>query len=549
MKRKLLVFMLCLTMLCVPFLKVQAEESNLWRYQVENGTAYITHYRGDTSGHVEIPATIDGYTVTKIGNSAFLGDEITSVTIPDTMVEIGEATFAHCPNLVTVKIPKSVTQISESAFMDCESLTGFEVDLQNQYYAHDAMGVLYTKNLLNLIQVPGAKEGKFVVPNGVMYIGGSAFYGCSRLTEIVIAETVQIIGGYAFYDCTGLTQLDLPASVQYIGNNAFGGCEKLTRINVAQENPYFCSDESGTLYSKDKSEILYVPGSFAGDYVVPDGTTQIGPDFFEGCEGLISVTIPEGVTSIGHYAFHGCRNLERVTIAESVSEIDAYAFEGCNKLKAVNIPEQVTHIRWGLFSRCESLTQLPIHDKVTIIDDHAFAYCNGLTNIVIPASVEYVGHFAFFDCRGLENVYFCGDAPEFVNHENINGSFAATTATAYYHQGTEGWTEENKSKTGGSITWVELEHIVFDEGPDARCVVCGELAEKNTTIDPETPDEGTDVPPTQDVPKEEPPQAEVPKEENPKTADRIADLAGIILIVLAAGCMLLLKQPSKNTKV
>ena len=241
--------------------------------------------------------------------------------------------------------------------------------------------------------------------------------------------------------------------------------------------------------------------------------------------------------------------MERVTIAESVSEIDAYAFEGCNKLKTVNIPEQVTHIRWGLFSRCESLTQLPIHDKVTIIDDLAFANCNGLTDIVIPASVEYVGHFAFFDCEALENIYFCGDAPEFVNHENINGSFASTTATAYYHQGTEGWTEENKSKTGGSITWVELEHIVFDEGPDARCVVCGELAEKNTAIDPEIPDEGTDVPPTQDVPNEEPPQAEVPKEENPKTADQIADLAGILLIVLAAGYMLLLKKPSKNTKV
>ena len=533
--------MLCFVLMCIPFLKVQAESNGLWSYQIQDGEIYITHYHGDASGHVEIPATIDGYTVTSIGNSAFLGKNITSVTIPDTMVEIGEATFAHCPKLVTVKIPKSVTQISESAFMDCESLTGFEVDLQNQYYAHDAMGVLYTKNLLNLIQVPGAKEGKFVVPNGVMYIGGSAFQGCSRLTEIVIAETVQIIGGYAFYDCTGLTRLELPASVQYIGNNAFIGCENLTRINVAQENPYFCSDESGTLYSKDKSEILYVPSGFAGDYVVPDGTTQIGPDFFEGCDGLTSVTMPEGVTEIGHYAFHNCKNLERVTIAESVSEIDAYAFEGCNKLKTVNIPEQVTHIRWGLFRDCESLQQLPVHDKVTIIDDFAFAECHGLTDIVIPASVEYVGHFAFYDCRGLENIYFCGDAPEFVNHENLNGSFAATTATAYYHQGTEGWTEENKSKTGGSITWVELEHIVFDEGADARCVVCGELV--NNTTDPEPPEEGTDVPPVQDVPKEEPPQ-----EENPKTADRITHFAGVVLLVLAAAYMLLMKLHSKQTE-
>ena len=547
MKRKLTVFMLCFTLLCVPFLKAQAESNGDWTYQIQNGNAYITHYHGDASGHVEIPSTIDGYTVTKIGNSAFLGKRITSVTIPDTITEIDQGTFAHCPALVTVKIPKNVSVISSTAFSDCKSLTGFEVDLQNRHFAHDADGVLYTKDGLNLLQVPGAMEGKFVVPEGVMYIDGSAFEGCSRLTEIVIADTVQIVSGYAFYGCTGLTQLELPASVRYIGNNAFVGCGNLTKITVAQENPYFCSDESGTLYSKDKSEILYVPSAFTGDYVVPEGTTRIGPDFFEGCDGLISVTIPEGVESIGHYAFHACKNLERVTIPESVSVIDAYAFHGCPKLKTVNIPEQVTHIQWGLFRGCESLTKLPIHDKVTIIDDFAFAECNSLTDIVIPASVEYVGHFAFHACEGLENIYFCGDAPEFVNHENINGSFASTTATAYYHQGTEGWTEENKSKTGGSITWVELEHIVFEEGPEARCVVCGELAEKNTTIEPEAPDE--DVPPVQDVPEEEPPKAESPEEENPGTSDRIADLTGMILILLAAGCILLLKQYSKQTKV
>lgn len=541
----MIVFLLCLVLLCIPTLQAQAERYSPWSYQIRDGSVFITNYCADGSSHVEIPSTIDGYPVTGIGNSAFLGRKLTSVTIPDTVTQIVDAAFAHCPNLTTVNLSKNVTHIDGTAFMDCESLTGIWVDSQNQSYTSDVQGVLYTKSKMALVQAPGALKGTYVIPDGVFEIGHSAFQGCSGLTEIILADCVRTVGGYAFYDCSNLTRLRIPSLVDFIGSNAFTGCSKLTGIDVAEDNRFFCSDESGNLYSKDKSQLLYVPGAFVGDYVIPQGTTEVGDDFFENCSGLTSVTVPEGVTRIGHYAFHNCKNLQRATIAQSVSDIRPYAFEGCSSLIAVNIPEQVTQIHWGLFRGCESLTQLPIHDKVTVIDDFAFAECNGLTDIVIPASVEYVGHYAFRKCQGLRNIYFCGDAPEFVNHENINGSFSETEASAYYHKGTDGWTEENKSKTGGKITWVELEHIVFDEGPDARCVVCGEKAEQNTTLDgavfddqetsggstPELPDGGTDVPN----------DPSVPEEENPKTADRITEMAGIFLVLVAASFALVLK--------
>ena len=545
MKRKLLAILMCFVLLCLPVLEVHAQESGPWYYEVKDGGVYILEYRGDDSGHVEIPSAIDGYPVVGIRNSAFLGRNMTSVTIPDSVTEIVSAAFAHCPNLSTVNISKYVTQLDGTAFMDCESLTGILVDPQNPAYTSDAYGVVYTKNQKELVQAPGAMEGTYAVPDGVLQIDSSSFKGCRRLTDIIIADSVRTIGGYAFYDCSNLTRLRIPSAVATIGGNAFTGCEKLTGIDVDENNPFFSSDANGNLYNKDKSQILYVPSAFVGDYAVSEGTTEIGDDFFEHCSGLTSVTIPEGVARIGHYAFAYCENLERVTIAESVSDIQPYTFEGCSKLSQVNLPEKVTEIHWGLFRGCESLTYLPIHDKVTIIDDFAFAECNGLADIAIPASVEYVGHYAFRECKGLKNVYFCGNAPEFVNYQNINGSFAETTATAYYHKGTEGWTEENKSKTGGSITWVELEHIVFDEGPDARCVVCGEAAQKNATVDQPVFDEqdslGGGV---SDPPEKEPEQSE---EENPKTADRISEIAGILLILLVAGLALLLKLQRKYT--
>ena len=539
MKRKFTALLLCLLLLLLPTLQAHAEENGPWYYSIENGTAKITGYYGDESGHVDIPAELDGYIVTAIGNSAFLGREITSVTFPDTVTVIGDFSFAHCPNLTSVNISANVTFIDSGAFMDCKSLTGIWVDPQNWDYSSDEQGVLYSKNKMTLVQVPASFRGEFVIPEGVIDIGFAALEGCDSLTAVTIAESVQTIGGYAFSGCSGLTELTIPALVEYIGNDAFESCSSLSSIKVAENSRFFCTDENGNLCTKDQSQIVYVPGAFSGEYVVPEGTTRIGENFMSNCAGLTSVTIPEGVTEIGHYAFANCENLQRVTIAESVSSIDAYTFEGCESLAQVNLPEAVTHIQWGLFRGCRMLTQLPVHDKVTVIDDFAFAECHSLTDIVIPASVEYVGHYAFHDCRGLQNIYFLGDAPEFVNHENINGSFARTRATAYYHTGTNGWTEENKAKTGGYITWVELEHIVLEEGPDSRCAVCGEKADKKTSVNILTPDQPEN---TEQQNEALPRSVENPVTENPDTADPFAVSTLILLMLAAAGWGLWLKQ-------
>lgn len=494
MKRKITVILLCLLLMALPMLQVHAEESGPWHYEIKDGTAKIYGYYGDESGHVEIPETLNGYTVTEIGNSAFLGRAITSVTIPDSVTVIGDFSFAHCPNLKEVQISENVTFIDTGAFGDCKSLTGIWVDPKNWDYSSDDQGVLYSKNKMTLLQVPASFEGEFTVPEGVIDIGYGAFEGCDRLTAVTLADSVHSIGAYAFCDCSALAELAIPSRVEYIGNDAFASCPKLQQMSVAKENLHFTVDGNGNLCTADQSRIVYVPGAFAGDYVVPEGTRQIGADFMSNCDGLTSVQIPDGVTQIGHYAFAGCDNLQSVSIAESVSQIDAYTFEGCKSLEQVNLPRAVTHIKWGLFRGCRMLTQLPIHDAVQTIDDFAFAECYSLTDIVIPASVKFVGHYAFRDCRGLQNVYFLGDAPEFVNYENINGSFADTRATAYYHTGTEGWTEENKAKTGGYITWVELEHIVMEEGEEARCMVCGEHAQKNVEVSmPSTALESDDI--------------------------------------------------------
>ena len=92
-------------------------------YTISGGAATITGYTGG-GGNVVIPATIDGYPVTSIGNSAFYNKAtITTLTIPNSVTSIGIEAVDDCSGLTTLTIPASVTTIGDYAFYNDTSLT------------------------------------------------------------------------------------------------------------------------------------------------------------------------------------------------------------------------------------------------------------------------------------------------------------------------------------------------------------------------------------------------------------------------------------------
>ena len=112
--------------------------------------------------------------------------------------------FNGCKGLTSITIPDSVTNIGNSAFSWCTGLTSVTIG------------------------------------NGVTSIGAEAFVGCSRLTSITIPDSVTSIGDSAFQFCSGLTSITIPDSVTSVGNGAFYGCTGLTSIafngTIAQWN-------------------------------------------------------------------------------------------------------------------------------------------------------------------------------------------------------------------------------------------------------------------------------------------------------------------------
>lgn len=122
---------------------------------------------------IDLPKTIEGYPVRRIGDSAFNDErcrDISNITIPDSVISIGEQVFYDC-RFTNIIIPNSVENIGKSAFMHCREL----------------------KNI--------------IIPNSITSISEEMFYGCSSLTNITIPTSVTSIGRQAFAECNNLTDV------------------------------------------------------------------------------------------------------------------------------------------------------------------------------------------------------------------------------------------------------------------------------------------------------------------------------------------------------
>ena len=319
-----------------------------------------------------------GANVTQLPNSIF-GVSYSSISYSPNIITVNFAegsvcesisygAFSYCSSLISITIPESVISIGNYAFQRCSSLESIEIS------------------------------------SNVTSISDYAFCGCSSLTSITIPDSVTSIGSHAFENCSSLTSVAIPNSVTSIDAYAFSYCNSLISIEVDPSNPNY-SSEDGVLFNKDKTTLIQYPiGSTQTSYSVPEGVTIVDYATFGRNQSLVSIKIPEGVTEIKSNAFFGCSNLTSITIPESVTSIGSYAFQECRSLTSITLPDSVTSINNATFSRCSSLTSITIGEEVTNINSSAFYACEELTSIKIPDSVTNIGNYAFQSCFSLNDV-------------------------------------------------------------------------------------------------------------------------------------------------
>lgn len=126
------------------------------------------------------------------GNAA-----LTYVRLPETLVNLGDTTFANCASLESIELPDSITTLGPTVFAGCSALKNVKL----------------SKNLTVL--------------------GNGMFQGCESLEYINIPSSVTIFGTSIFGGCTSLRSIVIPQNLEtVIDSNAFGGCTALADIYV-----------------------------------------------------------------------------------------------------------------------------------------------------------------------------------------------------------------------------------------------------------------------------------------------------------------------------
>ena len=168
---------------------------------------------------------------------------------------------------------------------------------------------------------------------------------------------------------------------------------------------------------------------------------------------ITSVTIPAGITNLEEPPFGDCIFLNSISVDPAnprFVSVDGILFNK-NQTRLIQypphksgtsyvIPRGVTALGADAFASSDYLKSISIPDGVAEIGSGAFFFIN-LTTITIPASVNFIGDYAFEDDANLVSVYFNGDAP------GCGGPYAFEVhsrgnTTAYYLDGTSGWTNE-----------------------------------------------------------------------------------------------------------
>ncbi len=346
---------------------------------------------------ITIPTAIDGIEVTIIDAGAFRDcTSLISVTIPDSVTDIGQEAFKLCTNLESVTLPNGLSIIERNLFSQCTRLESITIPSS----------------------VTGIKEGAFhdctsltsiKIPSGVTRIEESTFHGCTSLTSVVIPEGVVDIRNGAFSDCTSLEKVyygganrEAWENISHSGGNGsvVEGTDRLTEDKV-----YYYSENEPTVEGKfwhyvDEEPTVYI----CNDYLVK---------IFEHDENTLT-----GLTEYGKTL--SVISIPTVLDGKQITGIGNRAFENNQTMTSVVIPDTVTSIGTGAFSGCTGLTSIKIPDGVTSITHDVFSQCSGLKTIIIPKSVNSIGIGAFYGCT-LTAVYYKGTAGDW-NGVSVNNS-------------------------------------------------------------------------------------------------------------------------------
>lgn len=506
------------------------DENTYFISSLPQGTNYfgkvLYNYKGTMPSGTNIQV-LDG--TTQIYDKAFNKcSNLASISLPESIINIGYNAFSECSNLTSINIPKDTKEIGMKAFYNCTNLSNLSfssnpgIDMKIGEYAFSLTNVnqVNTDKILDIgNNCFSENKGltKLILSCGVKNIGTYAFYNCVGLNNVQISNCNNhdngLIDAYSFANCIGLTNIQIPNNISKIGDYAFYNCSNLDTIT--SNSNYI--DFGGCVFANtkivDASNVgYYFRNTNVKTVIINDGVEKIASGTFIGAENLKTLYINSKVLSdFGEAPLYGCNNLEniiitnenpyftvidgiiynkdvtklirclpakkgKVNIPSTVTTICKNAFNCCKNLEEeLVIPANVTKIEGGAFASCLSKIPLVLNCNIKYFENNTFTNSRFTGNVVIPSSTQGIGQKSFFNCTNLEGVQIlnenCG-AQEFSFYNcnkikgNIKCKYASQNAFALCTS-LEGITLTGTDSSIGEYALAECKNLKYIKGKES----------------------------------------------------------------------------------
>lgn len=241
----------------------------------------------DNAGNINIPDSVN-----------LINPEIDFSAIENVEMSIsalGELSYCHGGQMQTLSL-RCPDTMSNNDIYDKLRYSGTHLrikkilagDGNNKLASVD--GIIYTKDMKQLIICPEEHGGDVIIPEGVEAISAQAFNYCN-VTSISLPSTLTFIASSAFDNCK-MQHINFGAGIKCI--KRLGRCEQIKKIEI------------------------------------PNQVKNIWGGAFENCTFLEHITLHEGLEEIGWDAFRGCIEMKEIEIPATVKKL------GSNCLKRVN---------------------------------------------------------------------------------------------------------------------------------------------------------------------------------------------------------------------
>ena len=392
---------------------------------IDSGAFYYCYslkkliYQGTINDWVDISFVNENSNPIKYTHNLYIaGEAVTDVNITASVTEIKPYAFYGFSGMKSLTLPDTIENIGKGAFYQCRGLENITLPCSATIETGDS----YSENfdLCDKISKVTLTKG-----NGVMvYNSQSPWHdGKSALTEVVLSDGIESICDNAFKDCINLEFVTFPNNPYTLGGGALSNT--LWMRNHVVNGLYIVGNS-------------LIDGSLAtGEVVIPGNVTEIKKMAFANNGSITSLTIPESVVNVEEQAFYNCyhlkeltvpcsadiykdgvfsntKYLEKLTMTKGTGTMLAFATDSrylytpwylsASTLTTVVLEEGITNIGTSAFRDLTKLKNLSLPGSLKSIGNSAFNGDSSLSVLELPDGFETIGTAAFYNCTGLKEI-------------------------------------------------------------------------------------------------------------------------------------------------